>query len=85
MKEAQVLADVLGEEAQHEVAVLLQQLVLSPVATIRDGIREVLSAVEFDRYTRVGAQQIVQGSEAVEWDRERHAGTEAGGIHEQAR
>jgi hypothetical protein len=54
----QVLADVLGKKMQHEVAVFLQQLILSPIATIRDGIREVLSAVEFDSYTRGGAQKI---------------------------
>jgi hypothetical protein len=54
----QVLAYVLGKKAQHEVAVLLQQLVLPSVATVRDRIREVLSAIKFDGYTRVGAQQV---------------------------
>jgi hypothetical protein len=51
----QFLAYVLGKKAQHEVAVLLQQLVLPPIATIRDRIREVLSAIEFDGHARVGA------------------------------
>jgi hypothetical protein len=37
----------------------------------------VLSAIEFDGYTRFGAQQIdFKGSEAVEWDRQRHVETE---------
>src|SRR5215207_10063799 len=48
----QVLAYVLGKKAQQEVAVLLQQLVLPPIASIRDRIREMLSAIEFDRQTR---------------------------------
>jgi hypothetical protein len=74
----QVLAYVLGKQAQHEVAVLLQQLVLPPVATIRDRVREVLSAIEFDRQTRVSAQQVdFECSEAVERNRQRHVDTEA--------
>src|SRR4029453_13303751 len=67
-----VLAYVLGKKAQHEVAFLLQHLVLPPIATIRDRIREVLSAIEFDDNARVGAQQIdFKGSEAIERDRQR--------------
>ena len=63
----QVLADVLGKKAQHEVAVLLQQLVLPSIATIRDWIREVLSTIELDDNARVGAQQVdFKASEAVE-------------------
>ena len=66
----QFLAYVLGKKAQHEVAVLLQQLVLPSVATVRDRIREVLSAIEFDRQTRVSAQQVdFECSEAVERNR----------------
>ena len=66
----QLLAYVLGKKAQHELAALLQQLVLVSVATIRDRIREVLAAIEFDGHTRVGAQQVdFKGSEAVERDR----------------
>src|SRR5262245_48979331 len=73
----QVLAYVLGKEAQHEVAVFLQQLVLPPIATVRDRIREVLSAIEFDCQARVSAKQIdFKGSEAVEWDRQRRVETE---------
>ena len=66
----QFLAHVLGKEAQHEVAVLLKQLVLASVATIGDRIRKVLSAVEFDGYAGVGAEQVdFKCSEAVERDR----------------
>jgi hypothetical protein len=50
------------------------------IATIRDRIREVLSAIEFDGYARIGAQQIdFKSSEAVEWDRQRHIEMEASG------
>jgi hypothetical protein len=60
-------AYVLGKKAQHEVAVLLQQLIFPSIAPIRDRIREMLCAVEFDGYTRVGAQQVdLKGSEAVD-------------------
>ena len=73
----QFFAHILGKKAQHEIAVLLQQLVLPPIATIRDRIREVLSAVEFDGYARVGAQQVdLKCSEAVERDRQRHVDAE---------
>ena len=51
----QFLAHVFGKEAQHEIAVLLQHLILAPVAPIRDWIREMLRAVEFHRDTCVGA------------------------------
>jgi hypothetical protein len=66
----QFLAHILGKKAQHEIAVLLKQLVLAPIATIRDRIREVLSAIEFDNKPRVGAQQVdFKCSDAVERDR----------------
>jgi hypothetical protein len=43
----QFLAYVLGQKAQHEVAMLLQQLVLPSIATIGNRIRDA-AAVEFD-------------------------------------
>ena len=49
----QFFADVLSQKAQHEVAVFLQQLVLPPVAAIRDRIGQVLSAIEFDGEDRL--------------------------------
>jgi hypothetical protein len=45
----QLLADVFGEEPQDEVAVLLKELILSPVAAVGGRIREVLRAIEFYR------------------------------------
>jgi len=70
-------AYVLVKKAQHEVAVLLQQLILPSIAPIRDRIREMLSAIQFDGQTRVGAQQVdFKRSEAVEGDRQRHVETE---------
>jgi hypothetical protein len=74
----QVLAYLLGKKAQHEVAVLLQQLVLPPIATVRDRIREVLSAIEFDRQTSVSAQQVdFERSQAVERNWQHHVDAEA--------
>src|SRR4030095_11461389 len=74
----QVLAYVLGKKAQHEVAVLLQQLVLPPVTTICGRIREVLSAIEFDCQTRISARQAAcECSEAAERERQRPVETNA--------
>ena len=74
----QLLADVLSQKAQHEVAVLLQQLVLPPIAAIRDRIGQVLSAIEFDGQVRIRAQQVdFKCAEAVERNRLGHIDTEA--------
>src|SRR5262245_20140753 len=74
----QVFAYVLGKEAQHEVAVLLQQLVLPPIATVRNRIRKVLSTIEFDCQTRVSAQQVdFERSQAVERNWQHHVDAEA--------
>ena len=51
----QFLTYILGKKPQHEVAVLLQQLVLPSVATIRDGTGQVLSTIQFDGYSRVSS------------------------------
>ena len=56
--QVQFLAHVFGKEAQHQIAILLQHLILAPVAPVRDRIREMLRAVEFHRHTRVGAEEI---------------------------
>src|SRR5699024_3754585 len=53
--DVELLADVLGEEAQHQIAVLLQQLILAQIAPVRDGIAEVLSAIQLDGDARRGA------------------------------
>ena len=66
------LADVFGEEAQHEISVLLKQLIFAPIAAIGDWIGEMLGAVELHRDTRVGAQQVdFQTRQPVERDRQR--------------
>ncbi len=61
------LADVFCKEPQDEVAVLLQQLVLAAVATVRNGIRQVLRAIQLHGDARVGTQEIdLQRARAVE-------------------
>ena len=66
-----MLADVLGEEPQHEVAVLLQQQVLATVATVGVRIGQMLAPSSFDGHTRIGAQQIhFHLSPAVEGNRQ---------------
>jgi hypothetical protein len=58
-----------GEEPQHQISILLQQLVLPPVAPIRCGIAQMLRAIQFHRHARVVAQEIrLQRSHAVERD-----------------
>ena len=44
----ELLPYVLGEKAQNAIAVFLQQLVLATVASIGDGIRQMLRAVQFN-------------------------------------
>src|SRR5712672_1857574 len=44
-------ADVFSKEAQYQVSALLQQLILASVAAVRDGIREMLPAVQLHRHT----------------------------------
>ena len=53
--EVEVLADVLCQKAQHEVVVLLEELVLAPIPAVRHGVREVLGAVQLDSDARIGA------------------------------
>jgi hypothetical protein len=49
------LSQVLGEIAQDEIAVLLQQLILASIAAVRDGVREMLTAIDFDDEARIRA------------------------------
>ena len=73
----QFLADVFSKEPQHQITVLLKQLILAPVAAVRDRVREMLRAVQFDRHARVGAEQVdFQAPRTVEWDRQRHVDVE---------
>ena len=41
--------------AQDEIAVLLQQLILASIAAVRDGVREMLTAIDFDDDARIRA------------------------------
>ena len=51
----EVLAYILSEEAQHEITVLLQQLILAAVSAISLCAGKMLRAVQFDRNTQVTA------------------------------
>ena len=73
----QFLTHVLGKEAQHQITVLLQQLIFAPVAAVRDRIREMLGAIQLHRHAGVPAQQIdFETSHTVERDRQRHIDAE---------
>jgi len=50
------LRDVLGENTQHEIAVLLEKLVFASIATVGNRIREMLGAVDLNDHARIGAQ-----------------------------
>ena len=52
------LPDVLRQEPQHEVAVLLQQLVLPAVTAIRLGVSQVLASIELHSNAGIRAQQV---------------------------
>ena len=69
--DVQFLAHVFGKEPQHQIAVLLQHLILAPIASIRDRIGEVLSAIQLHCNPRIGAEQIhFQPPETIEGDRQ---------------
>jgi hypothetical protein len=66
-----VFTDVLCQEAQHEVAVLLQQRILAPVMAVGLGISQVLGTVQFDGEARFGTKQIhLHRSALVKGERE---------------
>lgn len=54
----EVLAHVLGQETQHQVAGLLQQCVLAPIATLGLCVSEVQRAVHLNDQLRLGAEKI---------------------------
>jgi hypothetical protein len=54
---SQSLRQVFSEKAQHAVNILLQQLVLAPIAAVRDRIREMLSTVDLNDEPRIYLQQ----------------------------
>jgi hypothetical protein len=53
MVSSEFFADIFGQEAQDEEAVLVKQLILSPVSAVCHRIREMLRAIEFHRDARV--------------------------------
>ena len=70
--DCQLLSGVFGKEAQDEITVLLKQLVFTPVAAVRDWIREMLGAVQLYSHPSIATQQIdFEGSHAVKGDRQR--------------
>jgi hypothetical protein len=68
--DVQLFADVLGEEPQHEIAMLLQHAILSSITPVRDRVRKVLRAVNLDRHSRVPAQKVhLEAPDTVEGNR----------------
>jgi hypothetical protein len=70
----ELLAHVLGEKAQDEVAVLLQELILAPVPAIRVRIREMLGAVELNDQPRIREEQRSRRCRTRVWIRRRRYG-----------
>jgi hypothetical protein len=69
--QVEMFAHILGEEAQDEIAVLLEQLIPATIPAVRIDAFQVLPAVQLDRDTRIAAQQInLHPAPIVEWDRE---------------
>ena len=54
----EVLADVFRQEAQHEIALLLQEVVLVPVQAVSLGIGQVVRTIQLNRQARLGAEQV---------------------------
>src|SRR6266566_8372317 len=48
----EILAHIFGKKAQHEIAVLLEQLILAAVSAIRIGTFQMLRAIQFDYNAR---------------------------------
>jgi hypothetical protein len=54
----EVLANIFRKEAQNKIAILLQQAVLSAIATIGSGVRKMLRAVEFNGNSKSLVQEV---------------------------
>ena len=54
--QVEFLPDVFRQKAKHKVAVLLKELVLASIPSVRDRVCEVLSTIQFDRDARIGAE-----------------------------
>ena len=69
---------VFRQNTKDEVVVLLKELVLASVPSVRCSVREMLGAVQFDRDARIGAEQIdLQPTLAIEWNWERDVETKS--------
>lgn len=67
----EVFGNVLREEAENQVTVFLKQTVLAAVAPVRDGISQVLRAIEFDGNAQLAAEQVdFHPAPTVERDRQ---------------
>lgn len=67
----EVPRDILGEEAQDEITVFLQELVFMAVAAIGNRVAEVLRAIDLDREARPIADQInLHATRSIKWDRQ---------------
>ena len=77
----QLFARVLREKAQDEIAMVLQQRVLSAVATVGFRIREMLRPVQFDDNTRVRTKEVhFHHSPVVERDGQLRVQAESPGV-----
>ena len=54
----EIFAYILGEETQHEIAILLEQLVLATISAIGIGAFQVLRTIQLDGDACIGAQQV---------------------------
>jgi hypothetical protein len=67
--EVQLFTNILSQEPQHEVPILLKQVILSAVTPVRDGIIKMLPTIQFDRHTSSSAKEIdFEFTLSVEWD-----------------
>lgn len=76
----ELLSDVLGEETEHRVPALLEQLILSPVPALPDRIGGVLRTIQLHGNGGVAEGSVdLQIRHAVNWkgrlDIERHSGS----------
>src|SRR6478735_1669319 len=54
----QIPAEVFGQKPQHEISALLKQLVLPPVAPVRDTVGEMLRTIQLHGHASVRTQKI---------------------------
>ena len=54
----QILAEVVGQKPQHEISALLEQLVLPPVAPVRETVGEMLRTIQLHCHASVRTKEI---------------------------